>query len=148
MMINGPSLRQRSKSWMILRKWNLHQRGVGCQHLMSYFLTGLHSNKKSWNTMDIPDWLSFFPFLDWSGKALSCCSFLIIYASLICQGISSATPWKWNSLVHSTFLSECKLEQCNIKLYCGNSRKQILLNWYSFLCTHRSSQEQIWHGSW
>ncbi len=22
--------------------------------------------------MDIPDWLSFFPFPDWSGKALSC----------------------------------------------------------------------------
>ncbi len=35
--------------------------------------------------------------------------FLIIYASLIWQGISCATPWKWNSLVHSTFLSECSI---------------------------------------
>ncbi len=34
-------------------------------------------------------------------------SFLIVYAWLIWQGISCATPWKWNSLVHSTlFLSE------------------------------------------
>ncbi len=28
--------------------------------------------KKNWNIMDIPDWLNFFPFPDWSGKALSC----------------------------------------------------------------------------
>ena len=31
-----------------------------------------HSDKFFLNTMDIPDWLSFFPFPYWSGKALSC----------------------------------------------------------------------------
>ncbi len=40
-------------------------------------------------------------------QASSC---LIVYASLIWQGISCATPWKWKSLVHSTlFLSECSI---------------------------------------
>ncbi len=35
-------------------------------------------------------------------------TFLIVYALLIWQGISCATPWKWNFLVHWTlFLSEC-----------------------------------------
>ncbi len=39
-------------------------------------------------------------------------SFLTVYALLILQGISSATPWKWNSPVHSSlFLLECEVPE-------------------------------------
>ena len=44
--------------------------------------------------------------------------FLIVYALLIWQGFSCATPWKWNSLVHSTlFLSKWRKDSnCLSKL--------------------------------
>ncbi len=35
------------------------------------FITTLWQ-KQIWNTIDIPDWLSFFPFPDWSGKTFPC----------------------------------------------------------------------------
>ena len=55
--------------------------------LLKFFIWAIHS------TRHLGQWTS---------------SFLIVYALLIWQGISSGTPWKWNSLVHSTlFLSEC-----------------------------------------
>ncbi len=56
-----------------------------------------------------PYWNSLYePYIQPGILVQRTSSFLIIYASLIWQGISCSTPWKWNSLVHSTlFLSEC-----------------------------------------
>ncbi len=120
--------------------------------------------------MDIPDWLSLFPFPDWSGRALSCwmkqCKdgslnepyiqpgilvqwtsrFPIVYASLIWLGISRATPWKWNSLVHSTlFLSECIFEPekqrgCNREAPVCSSR--MTWNLIQFI-SHREPSQRI-----
>ncbi len=50
-----------------------------------------------------PGWNSLYePYIQPGILVQWTCSFLIVYASLIWQGISCATPWMWNSPVHST----------------------------------------------
>ena len=65
---------------------------------MSYFLTGNSLVEILYTCMShIFNQASLSIIVKWTS------SFLIVYALLIWQSISSATPWKWNSLVYSSF---------------------------------------------
>ncbi len=66
------------------------------------------------------DWVFSFSWLIWQG-------FILLNSSLIWQGISYATPWKWNSLVHSTlFLSECGNTNRSEWPFCLNVSRYLL----------------------